>query len=114
MDTDLLRAELEQYVNPLYRAYMLTEMSRGEALFEKTTNKSPYYGNRLQSLTKMYLEMNRQLGIVCRHLKYPSCQWEWKDSEPLTKLAKVYPGIQATKWYQRHLSMILNTSGQKL
>ena len=107
MDKKALQAELEQYVNPEYRAFLLDQIPMGEKLLEQVTPNSPHWGDVIRPLTLMYLEMNRQLGIVCKHLNYPMRQWEWDEGVPLTVLAETFRGIGATEWYQRHLSMML-------
>ncbi len=107
MDKKALQAELEQYVKPEYRAFLLDQIPTGEGLLKQITPQNPHWGDVIRPLTKMYAEMNRQLGIVCRHLKYPLHQWEWNESKPLNVLAETFKGIEATQWFQRHLSMML-------
>ncbi len=88
-----LIAELEEKVDPEFRAYLLTEIPKGEALLDQIKPKHPRYGDVIRPLTKMYWVMNQQLGITCKHLGYPLQQWKWDQSEPLTELAKVFQGI---------------------
>ncbi len=103
-----LKDKLEQKVNPEFRTYLLVEMPKGEALLKLAEPESPEYEAVVSVLTKMYWTMNQQLGIVCKHLKYPLQQWEWKDSQPLEELAKIFKGIGATKWYQYHLGEMIS------
>jgi hypothetical protein len=72
----------------------------------RTQRQAPKNGPLLSSLTKMYWEMNRQLAIVCKHLKYPFQQWKWDQSEPLQRLAKEFPNLEATQWFQLHLNQM--------
>jgi len=103
---------LEQKVNPEFRAYLLQEVPKGEALLTQAPVNSPLWKAVLGPLSKMYLVLNQQLGLTCQHLGYPLQQWKWDRSEPLDELAKVFPGLQATQWFQRHLAMMLTPPEQ--
>ena len=102
-----LKLKLGQTVDPKFRAYLLDQMPKGEALLAQARPNSPEWKAVLGPLSKMYLVLNRQLGLVCESLGYPLQQWKWADSRPLEVLAKIYPDLEATQWYQRHLSMML-------
>ena len=80
---------------------------RGEALLKQVKPNSPEWKAIIGPLTKMYLVLNQQLGLTCQYLNAPLQQWKWDHSEPLELLAIVFPGLEATEWYQRHLSMML-------
>lgn len=97
-----LLQKLEAKVNPEFRKFLLQEIPRGEALHQQ----APKNQQVLKILTKMYWEMNRQLAIVCDHLRYSRRQWEWDKSEPLERLAQVFPGLPTTQWYQLHLTQM--------
>jgi hypothetical protein len=102
-----LKTILEQKVNPEFRAYLLQEVPKGEALLAQAEPQSDLWKAVLGPLSKMYLVLNHQLGLTCKFLNLPTQQWKWDHSEPLETLAKVYPNIEATQWYQRHLRMML-------
>lgn len=107
LDRTKLKAELELYVNQEYRNFLLDEIPKGEGLLAQITQEHENYWDIARPLSKMYIEMNRQLGITCRHLHYPTQQWTWNDSLPLEELGRIYQGIEITQWYQRHLTMIV-------
>ncbi len=102
-----LKAKLEEKVDPVFRAYLLQEIPKGESLLTQAAPNSPEWKAVLGPLSKMYLVLNQQLGLMCQHLGYPLQQWKWNESQPLETLAEVFQGIEATQWYQRHLAMML-------
>ena len=106
-DLEKLKAKLQEKVNPEFQAYLLDQVPKGEALLSQAKSQSPEWKAVLGPLSEMYLVLNRQLGLVCESLEYPLQQWKWADSRPLEDLAKVYPDLEATQWYQRHLTMVL-------
>lgn len=106
-DLEQLKAKLQEKVDQQFRAYLLDQVPKGEALLAQVRPNSPEWKAVLGPLSKMYLVLNSQLGLVCESLAYPLQQWKWADSRPLELLAKVYPDLEATRWYQRHLSMML-------
>ncbi len=107
LDLKQLKKDLEQKVKPEFRAYLLQEVPKGEALLEQAGQEDPFGKAVLGPLSKMYLVLNQQLGLVCKALGYPLEQWKWQDSLPLETLAQVYEGLEATQWFQRHLQTML-------
>ena len=109
MKTDIkkIRKLLETKVSPEYREFLSMEIPRGEALLKMVRQDAPEWGDVIRPLTKMYLEMNRQLGMVCQEIGYGPRQITWSDSQPLEILAQIFTGLELTEWYQRHLSAIM-------
>jgi hypothetical protein len=103
-----LKAKLEAKVNPTYRAFLMQEIPKGEALLAQVKEDEPEYKAVIGPLSRMYLALNFQLGLMCRELNYPLNQSEWPDSKPLETLAQIYPGLQATNWYQYQLGEMMN------
>jgi hypothetical protein len=97
-----LKAKLEQPVDRKFRAYLLDQVPKGEALLAQTRPNSPEWKAVLGPLSRMYLVLNRQLGLVCGHLAYPLQQWKWNDSQPLEHLASISTVLEtANKSYRR-------------
>lgn len=103
---EILAAQLEKK----HRRYLLQEIPRGELLLDEADPDSPEHAEVVNILTRMYWVIGSQLGLICDLLKYSLKQWEWKDSEPLLILAKFFPGIETTKWYQWMLGTVLDPS----
>ena len=106
IDPDLQKKQ-EKFVDPEFRSYLLDQVPKGELLHSQCRLYTPEWRRVVGPLSRMYLELNRQLGLVCQHLSYPPKQWEWDQSEPLEELAKLFQGIECTEWYQRRLNMML-------
>jgi len=102
--------ELLKGVDRKSRYYLADQIPKGEALLAQINSKHPLYGDIIGPLTKMYLFLNKQLGTVCRLIGYQPKQETWPDSQPLEILAKIYPGLATTQWYQRQLSAMLMPS----
>ena len=98
-----LLAKLQEKVNPEFQAFLQQELPRAESLHQR----APKDDRVTRPLTKMYWSLNRHLGIVCEHLGYSLREWEWDQSEPLEVLAQFHQGLEATTWYQLHLSQML-------
>jgi len=98
-----LLAKLRKRVSPEYQAFLVHELPRAESLHQQ----APKNERVMSPLKKMYWSLNRQLGIVCKHLEYSLREWEWDQSEPLEVLAQFLPGLEATTWYQLHLNQML-------
>ena len=99
---------VQMQMSPEDRAYLLAEIPKGEWCRKEINPKDP----RLQkvilpTLTQMYWLMNQEVMAACEEMGYPLKQWEWKDSAPLTAVAKNFPGIEATDWYQYHLGAVM-------
>ncbi len=103
LNLDEIKAKLELKVSPEFRAFLLDEISKREALLKTISPQDPQFGTIRGQLTRMYLNLNYQLGMVCCELNYPLNQCEWPDCKPLETIAKIYQGLQATDWYQYHL-----------
>lgn len=106
-DLVAIREQLERVMSPEFAQYLMTEIPKGEALFKQCKQESREYRAVLGPLSRMYINMNNQLGLVCREMGYSLNQNDWPDSEPLTVLAKLYPDMQATNWYQNQLMAML-------
>ena len=57
-------------------------------------------------LTAMYGQLNRMLAKACEAMGYPLQQEKWADSQPLTEVAKAYPVVEGTDWFQMHLAAV--------
>ncbi|OGV32475.1 MAG: hypothetical protein A2020_02165 [Lentisphaerae bacterium GWF2_45_14] len=51
-------------------------------------------------------ELLSQLTEICKILKYSTNQNQWDSSLPLDELARIYPNIESTTWFQWMLGMI--------
>jgi len=103
--------KLLQKTVPLdYRNFLLEGVPRLEQLLPLISNSQTSNSKLVvQNLSRMYQDLNRQLGKVCEFLGYPPRQWEWNDSEPVSLLAKIYSaGLFETEWFQRQLGMIVD------
>jgi hypothetical protein len=98
---------VEKGARPELLPLVKRELPRLEATFKFLEQDHPEYGPLIRNLTAMYGELNSLLAVACLALQYPTKQWEWSDSRPLEEVAAVYPMVQNTDWYRRHLSMIL-------
>ena len=103
-----VRSQLEEHVDPKFRAFLQAEIPIREAALARARLDSPEYLQILEPLNKMYVTMNKQLGMICEMLDYPADQGMWDDCQPLTMLGHVYPGIELTDWYQYHLGAIMS------
>lgn len=88
--------------------YLLQEIPKGEWCLSQVTEKDPRWQVIVPVLTKMYWLMNQELADKALSLNYSLDQGEWKDSQPLTELAKEFPGISQTQWYQYQLAEVMN------
>ncbi len=68
---------------------------------------TPEYTLAIRMLTVFYLELNRMLTAACLEMGYPLLQWEWEESDPLTVMSLLFPGIETLEWYQTHLSVMV-------
>ncbi len=103
--------DLQQAIKSQVHAGMMrlveTELERVEALLPQCPPKSPDHAMLLRALAGMYGQLNRLLATACLVMGYPPRQWEWKDSQPLTEVAKAYPVVETTEWYQRQLAAVM-------
>ncbi len=103
-----IQPELEQEVSPHERDRHLEELPKGEELLRWVEKDNPARPDLILVLTRIYNILNRQLGVICRELKYPPNQSEWRDSLPLDVMGKVWEGIEVTNWYQWQLGQMLS------
>ena len=89
---------------------MLSDLPKAEHLHQALTEEDEEYGLVLRSLTRMYWILNRMLADMAQGMGYPSVQWEWKDSQPLTQLAEPFPELMPTRWYQLQLMAVVEPS----
>jgi len=106
-DYDQINKTLRKEMNWTERRFLLQELPKGEALFKQVNQNDRNWGTVTEELTKIYMVLNHQLGLICQAINYPLNQWEWPDSKPLEILAMFYEGIQESGWYTRHLNSIV-------
>ena len=106
----LLDKKISQRISQDIIEILIRELPKGEKLMKTMVDykHSPGWAQLMRTQTRLYLELNVLLGICCDELGYPLFQYEWNDSKPLEILAKYFPGLQSTEWYQLNLGMMLS------
>jgi len=108
MDKDKVLAIIRVQAHGPTMDLLIREIYRVESLFKQCPVKHPMRPALTRGLTLFYQQLNRMVAAACKEMGYPLQQWEWDDSMPLEMVAQAYPdlGLEATEWYQRHLSVI--------
>ena len=83
------------------------ELQRVEALLGQAPQGTEDRAVLVRAKAGMWGQLNRLTATACLELGYPLRQWEWADSRPLLEVAKVYPVVQVTEWYQRQLAAVM-------
>ena len=101
-----IKEAIREQAHPKLMPLLLRELPRLEAAQRQITPDHPERAQVTRALTVMYGQMNRLLATACLVMGYPLRQWEWADSNPLTMVARTYPMVESTDWFQSHLALI--------